>query len=90
MLIGLAAGAVLISFTMSLLFKKLYTLPFSIIFGVFLSMIPNMLNERCVLRPDAATVISIEVMILGFLISYFLGDLENNKKRLAKLFRKKR
>lgn len=90
MLIGLAGGAVLICFTMSLLFKKLYTLTFSMIFGIFLSMIPNMLNERCVLRLDLPSVICVIVLLLGFLISYFWGDLEHNKQRLAKLFRKKR
>lgn len=90
MLIGLAVGAVLISFTMSLLFKKFYTFTFSIIFGVFLSMIPNMLNERCVLRLDIPSLISVIVMLLGFLVSYFLGDLERSKEQLAKLFRKKR
>lgn len=90
MLIGLAAGAVVISFTMSLLFKKLYTLTFSVIFGIFLSMIPNMLNENCILRADLPSVISVIVMILGFLVSFILGDLPTSKQRLTKIFRKKK
>ena len=45
---GLAMGAVAISLGMSLLFKHFYTATISVIFGIFLSMIPNMLNESCV------------------------------------------
>jgi len=89
MLIGVAGGAVVISFLMSLLFKKLYTLTFSVIFGVFLSMIPNMLNEKCALRWDLSSAVCVSVLLVGFLISFFLGDLEGNKQRLAKIFRKK-
>ena len=75
---GLGAGAVAISFGMSVLFKRFYTMTFSVIFGIFLSMIPNMLNEKCTLGWDGQSVISILVMAFGFLISYYLGGLENN------------
>lgn len=78
MVLGLAAGAVGISFGMSVLFKRLYTLTFSVIFGVFLSMIPNMLTEQCVLRMDMVSVVSVIVMIIGFGVSYYLGNLENS------------
>ena len=90
MLIGLAGGAVVISLVISLLFKKFYTLTFSVIFGVFLSMIPNMLNESCSLRWELSSVICVIVLILGFGVSYFLGDVEENKRQLTKLFRKKK
>lgn len=79
MLIGLAIGAVGISFAMSVLFRKFYTATFSIIFGLFLSMIPNMLNENCIPGCNIQTAISVIVMIVGFIVSYYLGDLENNK-----------
>lgn len=78
MVIGLGFGAIAISFCMSVLFRKFYTASFSVIFGVFLSMIPNMLNERCVLSLDVESAISVLVMVLGFLISYYLGDIEGN------------
>ena len=90
MLIGLGVGAIGISFGMSMLFKYFYTATFSIIFGVFLSMVPNMLNERCVLGADFTTVISIVMMIIGFIVSYYLGDIENNNKRLKALFSAKK
>ena len=87
---GLAVGAVAISFAMSLLFKRFYTASFSVIFGIFLSMIPNMLTENCVLGWDAASAVSVAVLILGFLVSWYLGDIQNHNARLKKWFTKKR
>ena len=87
---GLAIGAVAISFAMSLLFKRFYTASFSVIFGIFLSMIPNMLTENCVLGWDAASAVSVAVLILGFLVSWYLGDIQNHNALLKKWFTKKR
>ena len=78
---GLAVGAVAISFSMSWLFKRFYTASFSVIFGIFLTMIPNMLNESCVLGWDLESAVSVAVLILGILISWYLGNLPKNKKR---------
>ena len=75
--VGLGIGAIGISFGMSMLFQHFYTMTFSVIFGIFLSMIPNMLNERCTLGMDAQSVISILVMVIGFFVSYYLGGLED-------------
>ena len=80
---GLAVGAVAISFTMSLLFKRFYTASFSVIFGIFLSMIPNMLTENCVLGWNGPSAVSIFVLILGFLVSWILGDLPGRKAWFA-------
>ena len=77
MVVGLGIGAIGISFGMSMLFQHFYTMTFSVIFGIFLSMIPNMLNERCTLGMDAQSVISILVMVVGFFVSYYLGGLED-------------
>ena len=87
---GLAAGAVAISFTMSLLFKRFYTASFSVIFGIFLSMIPNMLTENCVLGWNGASAVSVAVLVIGFLISWYLGDFRENNTRIKKWFAKKR
>lgn len=81
---GLAVGAVAISFAMSWLFRRFYTASFSVIFGIFLSMIPNMLTRECVLGWNTASAISVVVLILGFLISWFLGDLEGHRAWFAK------
>lgn len=88
MVVGLAGGAIGISFGMSLLFKRFYTASFSVVFGIFLSMIPNMLTERCKLGMNGESVISVIVMIIGFCVSYYLGDIENNNKRLKAIFAK--
>jgi len=81
MVLGLAAGAVGISFFMSQLFRRFYTATYSVIFGVFLSMIPNMLNESCVPAMDARTALSLILMVLGFGLSYYLGGIGNKKER---------
>ena len=77
---GLALGAIGISLGMSLLFRYFYTASFSVIFGIFLSMIPNMLNESCVLGWNVQSAVSVLLVILGIYISYYLGKLEDNGK----------
>ena len=79
MVIGLGIGAVAISFGMSFLFKRFYTATYSVIFGIFLSMIPNMLNENCILGFNGSSAISILLLILGFFVSYFLGKREKKE-----------
>lgn len=73
MVIGLGFGATVISFFMSTLFKRFYTATYSVIFGIFLSMIPNMLSENCVLGFNTTSMVSIVMLIMGFLVSYILG-----------------
>ena len=75
---GLVIGAFILSFVMNKLIKRFYTATFSIIFGLFLSIIPNVLNSSCVIGFNAQTVISFIILIIGFGISYFLGDVKNN------------
>ena len=76
---GLAAGAVAISFAMSWLFRRFYTASFSVIFGIFLSMIPNMLTADCILGWNGTSAVSLAVLILGFGVSWFLGDLPGRR-----------
>jgi len=85
MVIGLALGAVGISFCISQLFRHFYTATYSIIFGIFLSMIPNMLSSSCILGWNPVSAVSVGLLLLGFGISFYLGDLENNNRRAAKL-----
>jgi len=80
MLIGLGCGAVVIALGMSTLFKYFYTPTYSAIFGLFLSMIPNIMNESCVLGFNMISLISIAAMIVGFGVSYHLGNIENKNK----------
>lgn len=90
MVIGLAAGAVGISFVMSQLFKRFYTASYSVIFGIFLSMIPNMLSDRCRLGFNWTSVLALVLMVLGFAVSFYLGDIQQNNARLRALFKHKK
>jgi putative membrane protein len=87
---GLALGAMGISFLMSLLFKRFYTGTYSVIFGIFLSMIPNMLTENCVLGFNGASVLSLVLLIAGFLLSFWLGDLERNNAAMRSWLEKRK
>lgn len=90
MVIGLAAGAVGISFIMSLLFRRFYTASYSIIFGIFLSMIPNMLTPECILTQNKESVLSVIVMLLGIFVSWYLGDLQQNTAKFKTRFSDKK
>lgn len=79
---GLALGALAISFIMSKLIKKYYTATFSIIFGLFISIIPNVLTQNCVLMLNVQSIISILLLIIGFGISYYLGDIKENNEKI--------
>lgn len=85
--VGLVIGALVISFIMNKLIKRFYTATFSIIFGLFLSIIPNVLNESCVIGFNITTLISFIILIISFGISFFLGNVKENTRRL-KVFAK--
>ncbi|MBQ7001393.1 MAG: DUF368 domain-containing protein [Oscillospiraceae bacterium] len=89
MVLGLAAGAVGISFVMSVLFRRFYTVSYSVIFGIFLSMIPNMLTEQCVLGWDMDSMLSALVLVLGFLLSFYLGDFQHHNQKIQSFFRER-
>ena len=86
--VGLVIGVLVISFIMNKLISKFYTMTFSIIFGLFLSIIPNVLNDSCALGLNANSVISIIILILGFGVSYFLGDIKGNIEKIKALIKK--
>ena len=80
--VGLAIGALVISFIMNKLIKRFYTATFSIIFGLFLSIIPNVLNESCVIGFNLTTLISFIILIVSFGISFFLGNVKENTRKV--------
>lgn len=86
--VGLGIGALVISFLMSKLIKKYYTATFSIIFGLFLSIIPNVLNESCRLGFNLSSILSVLLIFVGFGISYYLGDIQGNNEKIKKIFKK--
>ena len=72
---GLGLGALMIAYFMNRLLKKHYTLTFSIIFGLFVAIIPNILNESCYFALDIKMLISVLLLIAGAMGSYFLGKI---------------
>lgn len=84
---GLVAGAIVISLIMNFFIKRFYTMTFSIIFGLFISIIPNVLNESCSLGLNGASVLAILIAILGFILSFYLGDIEGNNAKIKKLLK---
>jgi len=84
--IGVAAGALAVSFLMSFLIKRFYTATFSVIFGLFISIIPGVMNSSCIPTLSWGTAISFLLVPIGFLISFYLGDIEGNNKMIKRLF----
>jgi putative membrane protein len=76
--IGLGFGALVVSYFINKAIKKHYTLTFSIIFGLFIAIIPSVLNESCKLGMNNASYISVILLIFGFIISFALGKLKKD------------
>ena len=84
-LIGLVAGALVISVLMNNLIKKHYTITFSIIFGLFLSIIPNVLNSSCVIGFNVQTLISAVIFAFAFFVSITLGKIGEDNSLIDKI-----
>ena len=76
---GLVIGVVLISSIMNKLIKKYYTATFSIIFGLFLAIIPNVLTESCALGFNKESLSAIIICIISFVFSIVFENIENVK-----------
>ncbi len=87
--IGVGLGVLVISFGMSKLIKRFYTATFSIVFGLFISIIPRVLNESCVPAWNGKTVLSFILVVVGFAISFYLGDIPKHNAWLKEKFGKK-
>ncbi len=76
--IGFVIGAFAISFLFNKLFAKWYTGTYSIIFGLFLSVILNFLFKECP-KPaaDLKTTVSTLLLVLGFAFSLAFSQLES-------------
>lgn len=83
--VGLIIGALFISFIMNKLISKFYTGTFSIIFGLFLTVIPSVLNSSCVIKTLPMALWAIFLIVLGFCISFYLGDIKNNNIKIKKV-----
>ena len=89
---GLAVGVLGISFIINKLIKHFYTATFSVIFGLFLSVIPSVIVEmktKFTVGLNSYTIGGIIAVIVGFFVSLYLGDIAENNKKIKKLFARK-
>ncbi len=82
--LGLIAGVLIVSFIINKLIAKCYTLTFSVIFGLFLSVVPSVMNESCVPAANAKTALSIAIMLVSFVLSLLFSNLEKIKEKQGK------
>jgi len=84
-LLGIIVGGFLLSKLMSYLFKKDYTITFSVLFGFFLSIIPNILymNDGSFISVgrNVATYVGIILFFIGLIGALLFGRI---RKHLAK------
>ena len=84
-LIGLAAGALIISVLMNLLIKKAYTPTFSAIFGLFIAVIPTVvMRKECTITTVPQGFAAVGFAVLGALLSLYLGDIHGNNQRIRR------
>lgn len=84
-LIGLAAGALVISTLMNLLIKKAYTPTFSAIFGLFLAVIPTVvMRPECTITTVPQGLLAVGFATLGAMLSLYLGDVNGNNQRIRR------
>lgn len=86
--VGLGFGALLISFIMNKLINRFYTGTFAVIFGLFLTVIPSVLNTSCTINSVQNAVLAVVLVLLGFTISFYFGDIKGNNKKIMALFKK--
>lgn len=86
--VGLLLGAFVISKIMNFFIRRFYITTFSIVFGLFLSIIPKILTEACTITNLGQLAIAIVLVVFGFVFSFYFGDIKGNNQKLKKLFKK--
>ena len=87
--LGVVLGVFLFSLLMNFLIKRFYTATFSIILGLFLSIIPKVLTEECVISSFPMGALAVLLVLFGFAAAFYLGDIQKNNERLRRLFGKR-
>ncbi len=81
-LVGAGCGVLGVSFLMSRLIAKCYTATFSVIFGLFLSIVPTvMYDDSCVVGWNQKTLISIVLLVVSFAASLLFSNLEKFRSK---------
>ncbi len=80
--VGLVIGVLVISFAVNKLLSKCYTMTFSVLFGLFISIIPEVVkDESCYALEGKQIVIAIVLLIVGFVFSLVFSNLEKITKK---------
>lgn len=87
---GVAVGALVISAVMNLLIKNAYTVTFSTIFGLFLAVIPNILNDKCAITTVGQGVVAVLLAMVGFCVSFYFSDIKGNHQRIKAWIEKRK
>lgn len=75
--VGLAVGVLVISFAINKLLSKYYTLTFSVLFGLFISIIPEVVkDESCYALKGSQIAIAVVLLVVGFIFSLVFSNLE--------------
>lgn len=77
---GAVAGVLIVSVAIDWLISKHYTATFSVIFGLFLSVVPAVIDDSCVMGWDLKTVISMIMLIVSFFASLLFSRLERMRQ----------
>ncbi len=83
--VGLGIGVLVISFAVNKLLSKCYTVTFSILFGLFISIIPEVVkDESCYALTGPQIAISVVLLVAGFVFSLVFSNLETIVKKKDK------
>ncbi len=78
---GAAVGVLVVSYVIHKLIDLCYTATFSIIFGLFLSVVPAVIDESCVIGWNMTTYISFGILVISFIASLLFSNLEHFKEK---------
>ncbi len=83
-LLGAGAGVLVVSTVMARLIKVCYTPTFSIIFGLFLSIVPSVMDESCTPGLNGETALSLVILVVAFLASLAFSNMDKLRSRKKK------
>ena len=86
---GLVIGVLVISAVMNLLIKYAYTGTYSVIFGMFIAIIPTVvMHDSCAINTTGQGFTALVFAEMGMLVSLYFSDIKGNNARAIKLFKK--